>query len=257
MSDSSSEDNTSATLAPSIKKKMADARAKKRVQTLEAKLKDIGDDKRLREKEIEKLNKKADLLKKKYEDESAEAKKEIDDMRKAYEKALAEFVKNSEKKEKKFAENIGKLAEELDPLVEKVAKLAKEEEKVAKNIADATKPISSPTISPKPDSSSSDSESSTRAKTKRAIPKAIKTLVWNKYIGETKATAACVCCEVTEIKNTHFHCGHVVAEAFGGTLEISNLRPICAPCNLSMGTQNMDTFKATFGLGVTTRKKKE
>jgi hypothetical protein len=59
----------------------------------------------------------------------------------------------------------------------------------------------------------------------------------------------CTCCEKTPIKNTEFHCGHVIAEANGGTLDITNLRPICAGCNLSMATQNMDEFKKVFGLG--------
>lgn len=90
---------------------------------------------------------------------------------------------------------------------------------------------------------------------KAAIPKVIKTLVWNKYIGEDVAVAKCVCCETIEIRNTHFHCGHVIAEADGGTLEISNLRPVCAPCNLSMGTRNMDEFRETFGLGSRKRKR--
>lgn len=92
-------------------------------------------------------------------------------------------------------------------------------------------------------------------KRKAAIPKVIKTLVWNKYIGENKAKAKCVCCETTDISNTHFHCGHVISEADGGTLAISNLRPICAQCNLSMGRRNMDEFKQTFGLGSNKRRR--
>jgi hypothetical protein len=59
----------------------------------------------------------------------------------------------------------------------------------------------------------------------------------------------CTCCEKTPIKNIEFHCGHVIAEANGGTMQIDNLRPICAGCNLSMGTQDMNDFKKVFGLG--------
>ena len=34
-----------------------------------------------------------------------------------------------------------------------------------------------------------------------------------------------------------FHVGHDVPESHGGATEIANLRPICARCNLSMGSQ--------------------
>jgi len=27
-----------------------------------------------------------------------------------------------------------------------------------------------------------------------------------------------------------FHCGHVIAEKYGGELNISNLKPICSKC---------------------------
>ena len=46
-----------------------------------------------------------------------------------------------------------------------------------------------------------------------------------------------------------FHCGHVVAEADGGPTTVENLRPVCATCNLSMRTQNMEKFKGQHGLG--------
>lgn len=32
-----------------------------------------------------------------------------------------------------------------------------------------------------------------------------------------------------------FHVGHNVPHAHGGSLDLNNLRPICAKCNLSMG----------------------
>ena len=240
---STSEDESPKTMSPSTKKKMAEGRTKKKIQSLETKLKDVIDDKRLREKEIETINKKSNTMKKKMAEETE-----------LMETLKAEYAK----KMKKYTEGIAKFTDELDPLQEKITKLGKEEDKLAKSIADAVKSLPSTGDVSKHDLSTSGSESDNATKkTKRSIPKAIKTLVWNKYIGETKASSQCTCCEVTEIKNTHFHCGHVISESAGGTLEISNLRPICAPCNLSMGTQNMNTFKTTFGLGVTSRKKKE
>ena len=79
-------------------------------------------------------------------------------------------------------------------------------------------------------------------KRKKAIPKHVKTLVWDKYIGVDTASAACCCCLWSPISIRNFHCGHVIAEANGGNMTLENLRPICAPCNLSMGRRNMNEF---------------
>jgi hypothetical protein len=83
---------------------------------------------------------------------------------------------------------------------------------------------------------------------KKSIPKYIKTLVWNTHIGETVAQEKCLCCKVTTINMRHFDCGHVIAEKHGGSLEVSNLRPICKNCNSAMGTTNMDEFIKMFGI---------
>jgi 5-methylcytosine-specific restriction endonuclease McrA len=45
-----------------------------------------------------------------------------------------------------------------------------------------------------------------------------------------------------------FHVGHVISEKAGGTHEINNLRPICASCNHSMGSENMVDFVIKYGL---------
>jgi hypothetical protein len=89
---------------------------------------------------------------------------------------------------------------------------------------------------------------SSKPKKKEAIPAAIKTLVWNKWVGEKEAEAGCYACKVTTITMRHFHCGHVVSEKHGGKCTIDNLRPICQPCNLSMGTMNMNEYITKFGL---------
>jgi len=85
------------------------------------------------------------------------------------------------------------------------------------------------------------------AKKKAAIPKKVKTDVWNTYIGADIIKHRCLCCKKTVINNTEFDVGHVVSEATGGSLEIGNLRPICAACNHSMGTRNMVDFVKTYG----------
>jgi hypothetical protein len=83
---------------------------------------------------------------------------------------------------------------------------------------------------------------------KKNIPKHIKTLVWNLYVGVDKLEAKCFSCRAEKIDARHFQCGHVIAEAKGGDITIKNLRPICQPCNSSMGTQSMNEFtKDYFG----------
>lgn len=77
---------------------------------------------------------------------------------------------------------------------------------------------------------------------KKAIPKALKKMVWDKYIGSKVGTAKCMCCKHQEIRQIEFHCGHVIAEAMNGKTSVENLRPICAQCNLSMGKMNMNEF---------------
>ena len=83
---------------------------------------------------------------------------------------------------------------------------------------------------------------------KQSIPKHVKTIVWNNYIGEDIIKHRCLCCKKVLIKITDFHVGHIISEKDGGTHEINNLRPICAACNHSMGTMNMIEFIKTYGL---------
>ncbi len=86
-------------------------------------------------------------------------------------------------------------------------------------------------------------------KRKKTISATKKTDVWNTYVGESIGKAMCVCCKKKEITSRNFHVGHVVSEHNGGTLDIGNLRPICAQCNLSMGAQNTITFMVDNGYG--------
>ena len=92
---------------------------------------------------------------------------------------------------------------------------------------------------------------------KKTIPKILKDLTWQRWIGDHIAKAKCLCCGINEIKMNSFHCGHVVAEADGGPTTVDNLRPVCATCNLSMRTQNMNTFKETHGLGYLSQEKND
>jgi 5-methylcytosine-specific restriction endonuclease McrA len=83
---------------------------------------------------------------------------------------------------------------------------------------------------------SSTKESSTK-ESKATIPKALREQVWLTHIGRRYEGK----CLVRWCKNNmtvhDFHVGHDIPESKGGATELSNLRPICSRCNLSMGSQ--------------------
>jgi len=69
---------------------------------------------------------------------------------------------------------------------------------------------------------------------KANIPKAIREQCWIQVFGEEfKKKCFINWCE-NEINVFDFHVGHDKPESEGGTLDVSNLKPICARCNLSM-----------------------
>ncbi len=69
---------------------------------------------------------------------------------------------------------------------------------------------------------------------KKAIPKAVREQVWLESFGKVYEHK----CNISWCKNTinvfDFHVGHDQPESKGGTLDIYNLKPICARCNTSM-----------------------
>ncbi len=85
-------------------------------------------------------------------------------------------------------------------------------------------------------------------KKKQQIPKQIRSIIWNLYIGDDMIKHKCLCCKKVTITNTSFEVGHVISEHDGGTLEVNNLRPICSACNKSMGTMNMRDYVLKYGL---------
>lgn len=74
---------------------------------------------------------------------------------------------------------------------------------------------------------------------KTQISEKLKTCVWDTYIGKDIPKHKCFCCKKNMIQLREFHVGHIISDKDGGVPEITNLRPICAPCNLSMGSRNM------------------
>jgi hypothetical protein len=93
-----------------------------------------------------------------------------------------------------------------------------------------------------------DEEKKETKKKKQSIPKNVRVIVWNHYIGEDIIKHKCLCCKKVTISNTNFEVGHVISEKNCGTHEINNLRPICFACNHSMGSENMIEFVVKFGL---------
>jgi hypothetical protein len=81
---------------------------------------------------------------------------------------------------------------------------------------------------------------------KKKISATLKRLVWNKWIGEEIGKSKCLCCNVTDINQMSFNCGHIIAECKGGETILSNLKPICQNCNSSMASMNMNDFMRKF-----------
>ena len=73
------------------------------------------------------------------------------------------------------------------------------------------------------------------AKRKAIIPAAFREQIWLRTFGETfKAKCPTPWCQ-NDINVFTFQSGHNIAESKGGPTIPSNLIPICARCNLSMG----------------------
>ena len=69
---------------------------------------------------------------------------------------------------------------------------------------------------------------------KATIPKAIREQTWIQTFGEVFSHKCYVSWCENNINVFDFHVGHDTPESKGGELAVSNLKPICARCNLSM-----------------------
>lgn len=69
---------------------------------------------------------------------------------------------------------------------------------------------------------------------KATIPKAVREQCWLKVFGESFKQKCYIDWCDNDITVFDFHVGHDKPESEGGTLNIDNLKPICARCNLSM-----------------------
>jgi hypothetical protein len=80
----------------------------------------------------------------------------------------------------------------------------------------------------------SDTEGKTAKTVKATIPLALRQQVWKTYVGPKFASKCLVGWCTNQITAFEFDVGHNLPESKGGTLDISNLRPICHKCNISM-----------------------
>jgi 5-methylcytosine-specific restriction enzyme A len=77
------------------------------------------------------------------------------------------------------------------------------------------------------------------------IPKSVKDQLWDNSFGPHSGEGKCYVCS-SSINSKKFDCGHIIAVSNGGSNDISNLNAICASCNKSMSTKNMDEFKKEY-----------
>lgn len=81
-----------------------------------------------------------------------------------------------------------------------------------------------------------------------ALSKPLRAIVWRAWYAtvehDANGDSLCPCCESARISALDFHLGHRRSFARGGTDEPSNLVPLCATCNLSMGTRDFDEYRA-------------
>ena len=86
---------------------------------------------------------------------------------------------------------------------------------------------------------------------KSKIPKAIREQCWISVFGETFKHKCYIPWCKNNINVFDFHVGHDIPESKGGTLDINNLKPFCARCNLSMS----DNYTIQECINLTKKKK--
>jgi hypothetical protein len=184
-------------------------------------------------KEVKEINKEKICEIKKSENNDVELKNSIRD--ELYIKMKEEFDNKFEFLEKKFKTEMQSEKNKNKALEKKLKKELSEMKILKKNFK--TK------ITSNDNDSSSKNDLIKKKYQKNKINKKFRMMVWDEYIGFDNGKSVCHCCEETEISQMNFVCGHIVAEANGGKIEMSNLLPICASCNEAMGTENLFEFQ--------------
>lgn len=75
------------------------------------------------------------------------------------------------------------------------------------------------------------------------ISEKIKETVWkNEYKSKPIGICPIFNCN-NQLEKKNYQCGHIISVYNGGTNDTSNLRPICAECNLKMSSTNWDEYE--------------
>jgi hypothetical protein len=130
----------------------------------------------------------------------------------------------------------------LTELCEQMRSLSKQLKENDMRVVHLEQLVRSLTYTNQPVTEESSQPSNNTKKKRNKIKTALRVACWNKYAGRDVATTKAFCCRVTDICYHNFQCGHIVSHADGGHATLSNLRPICATCNGSMGRTNMKEF---------------
>jgi hypothetical protein len=77
---------------------------------------------------------------------------------------------------------------------------------------------------------------------RKYISPKLRMCVWNRYFGNSETGMCPICDKKIRVGKNGFHCGHIISEANGGVTDLDNLRPICADCNIDMGSTNWDDY---------------
>lgn len=79
-----------------------------------------------------------------------------------------------------------------------------------------------------------------RTRTRAQIPKKLRVMVWNRWIGSQVGETACPLCRDTIIhQHSGWEASHVEPDSLGGALTLDNLRVLCCDCNRGMGARNL------------------
>jgi 5-methylcytosine-specific restriction endonuclease McrA len=164
-------------------------------------------------------------------------KKEEAEEKKRLEKEKIRLEKEAEKEKLRIEKEAEKEKLRFQKEMEEKRKITRDKKKLEENLPPPYEELPVDTTS----------ANTVTAKGRRPMPASVRDSVWNHYIGEDINKHRCLCCKKVLISNRRFEVGHVLSVKEGGTDEINNLRPICAPCNHSMGSKNMIEFVKTYG----------
>jgi len=187
--------------------------------------------------DIKELAEKVDALKKKQA-----IAKEKEQKEKEQEEKLRKEIEMKIREEHEIKKKVDEELQRIKSLKPEVKKKSKEQEQKQKEQKEQKEKEKEQKQKEELDPGASTVEVVTKRK---AIPKAVKSTLWNIHFTENNAKGECKVCS-KEIKMTDFDAGHIIAVANGGSDNLDNLMPVCSLCNKSMGVQNLNEFKKLY-----------